>query len=160
MPPACACGSQASQGARARREDRQRPDRERLLDTEGREHAEDGDHYGHRRGESHTSILGRATSSVNPDDRLDGPIGRTISMLFTQLGLQLLEATGCPPTRDGSVALLGGEREPSLATVGCRQDSGCERSEMIVGRQRSPRRGPPRAQPPPLLDGAAACAAR
>ena len=95
------------------------------------------------------------------DDRLDGPIGRTISMLFTQQGLQLLEATGRVVQRgDRSVALLGGEREPSLATVGCRQDSGRERCGRIVGCGRRSRGAATSSSTPSPLERTAFCAAR
>ncbi len=51
-----------------RREDRQRSERERPLDAERCEHEEDGDENCQRGDPSHPSIVGRATSLVNPDD--------------------------------------------------------------------------------------------
>jgi len=65
----------------AQREDRQRSDRVRPLDTEGREDKEDGDEYGHRGDPSHPSIVGRATPSVNRTERPDAPIGRVTKVL-------------------------------------------------------------------------------
>ena len=113
---------------RAQREDRQRSGRERRLDTEGREREEDGDEYGHRADPSHPSILGRTTPPVNRDERLAAPTGRATCMLFNQHGPQLLEASArVVQRRDESVALVVREREPSLATVECRQDLVCER---------------------------------
>ena len=75
----------------SQREDRQRSDRVRPLDTEGREHKEDGDQYGHRGDPSHPSIVGRATSSVNPTEPLDAPIACVTKLPFEQHGPQLLD---------------------------------------------------------------------
>ena len=161
LPPTCACGSQASQGARpTRRSPTPRP--RTTLGHRGSRARGGRRSLRPRRDPSHPSILGRATSSVNPDDRLDGPIGRTISMLSSHNGACSSSRPPGGSSNSGMSRLRSsGEsvsrRSPRLgaARILAASDGG-----SLSVRAAFPRRGDLEFDPLPLLERAAACAAR